>query len=233
MAQKTFLQLTQDAQRQCDDDSATAKLIIQSGINESYSEICGLRDWKQLENNTTISAISGTQEYTPVTSSASVPRIRRLESIKDETSSRYIDYIQREVFEKSYPYVAPTDTGTPSLWYISGYNSNSDIMIKLFKVPDCSRTYRAIFYEEPLELLNDSDVPRIPDQFHQGLTYLGLAKYFEYQKDSFATYYRQMHEAYKAKVLTIEYSPYDQMPSITPEIRSKAVIVGKIGRIWN
>lgn len=233
MAQKTFLQLTQDAQRQCDDDSSIAKLIIQSGINESYSEVAGLRDWKQLENNTTIPAIAGTQEYAPVTSSSSVCRIRRIESVKDETSNKYIDYIQREVFEKSYPYVASTDTGTPSLWYISGYNTNSDPLIKLYKVPDSSRTYRVIFYEEPLELISDLDIPRIPDQFHNGLTYLGLAKYFEYQKDSFSTYYRQMHEAYKAKILTIEYSPYDEMPSITPVQRSKAWVVGKIGRIYN
>jgi len=233
MAQKTFLQLTQDAQRQCDDDSAIAKIIIQSGINESYSEICGIRDWKLLENNTTISAVAGTQEYTPIVSSTSVPRIRRIESVKDETSKRYIDYIQREVFEKSYPYVASTDTGTPSLWYISGYDSNGDIKVKLFKVPDTGRTYRITFYEEPLELTSDLDVPRIPEQFHTGLSYLGLAKYYEYQKDAFASYYRQMHEAYKAKILTIEYSPYDQMPTITPEQRSKTTIIGKIGRIYN
>ena len=233
MAQKTFLELTQDAQRQCDDTSATATLIIQSGINESYSEICGIRDWKQLENNTTIPAVAGTQEYTPITSGSSTPRIRRIESVKDETSNRYIDYIQREIFEKTYPYVASTDIGTPSLWYISGYNSNSDPMIKLYKVPDMARTYRVTFYEEPLELINNLDVPRIPDQFHSGLTYLGLAKYFEYQKDSFATYYRQMHEGYKSKILTIEYSPYDEMPSITPVQRSKAWVVGKIGRIYN
>jgi len=56
MASKTFSELYTDALIQCDEvtgsGSATAKIIVKSGINESYAEIAAVRDWETLENNT-------------------------------------------------------------------------------------------------------------------------------------------------------------------------------------
>lgn len=239
MASKTFVQLYTDGQRLADQTSgggaALAKQIIKDGINESYSEIAAIRDWKTLENNTTISATQGTEEYTPITSSTSTPRIRRIESVKDETNNKYIAEVRREVFEKSYPYVNTTnDQGTPSLWYQSGYTSDRDIKIKFYKVPDSSITYRVIYYEEPLELSLDSDVPRIPDQFQYGLVYLGLAKYFEYEKEKIAEYYRALHAEYRAKILSNEWGDTDEMPQMLPKgLEDRGYVTGKIGRVYN
>lgn len=237
MASKTFSQLYNDGLRLADQTSgggsALAKQIIQDGINESYSEISSIRDWKTLENNTTVSAVSGTEEYTPITNSTTIPRIRRIESVKDETNKLFISEERRENFEKMYPYVASTDTGTPSIWYQSGYTSTRDIKIKLYKIPNSSITYRVTYYEEPLALTADTDVPRIPDQFHYGLVYLGLAKYFEYEKEKIAEYYRQLNSEYRAKVLSNEWGDTDEMPEMIPQGRAGNYVTGKIGRIYN
>lgn len=241
MAAKTFVQLYTDAIQQADESAgsgaSTAKTIIKSGINESYAEVASIRDWKTLENTGTISTVSGTFEYTPVTSSAATCRIRRIQSVMDETANRYLAEIKRSDFEKSYPYVDTTlsaNLGAPTLWFQSGYTSNRDIKIKLYVVPNGAMTIRLYWYEEPLELSADADVPRIPDQYHYGLGYLGLAKYFEYQKDPIASYYRTLHEQYKQKILDNEWGDSDQMPQIMPQgFANRAVIVGKIGRIYN
>jgi len=241
MAAKTFLQLYTDALTQADETAgsgaATAKTIVKAGINESYAEIASIRDWKTLENTGTFSTASGTFEYTPVTSSASVCRIRRIQSVIDESDNRYLAEVKRSDFEKSYPYVDTTSTanlGSPTLWFQSGYTSNRDIKIKLYVVPNGAKTIRAYWYEEPLELSADGDIPRIPDQYHYGLVYAGLAKYFEYQKDPIAPYYRSLHEQYKQKVLNNEWGDSDQMPQMTPEgFPNQAVVIGKIGRVYN
>lgn len=238
MAAKTFQELYTDALTQIDEltgsNAATAKTIVKAGINEAYAEAAGIRDWKTLENNTTITTASGTEEYTPIASSTSTPRIRRIQSIKDETNKVFLGELQREVFEQSYPYVdTSTDTGKPKVWYVSGYDSNRDIKVKLYYVPDGTYTLRVVFYEEPLALSGDSDEPRIPDQFHYGLTYLGIAKYFEFYKDPMGTYYRQLHEQFKNKIETIEWGDTDEMPAFRTEEPAQAVVTGKIGRIYN
>jgi len=93
---------------------------------------------------------------------------------------------------------------------------------------------QVFFFEEPLELVNDTDVPRIPDQFHYGLNYIGIAKYFEYQKDPISSYYRQLHEQFKEKILDNEWGDTKEMPQIMPQsIDEGGVIIGKLGRIYN
>lgn len=239
MAAKTYSQLYADALRQADEESGsgstTARTIIKAGINESYSEIAGLRDWPTLENTTTFTSTANTNEYTPITSSTTIPRIRRVISVLDETNNKYLEEVQRDVFERSYPYVNTTnDTGTPSIWYHSGYDSSRDFKLKLWLVPDdASTTYRIFYQEEPVELVADTDEPRIPDQYHYGLTYLALAKYFEFQKDPMANYYRSLHEEFKRVVERAEWGNTDEMPEIRPQGRGKAFITGKLGRVYN
>lgn len=238
MAAKTFLELYTDALQVSDElsgpGSAAAKTIVKAGINESYAEVSGIRDWKTLENTATVTTVSGTEEYTPVTSSASICRIRRIESVKNTTTKRFLDEELREVFEENYPAPNATDdAGEPLLWYLSGYTTGRDMKIKLYKIPNAVFSLSAVFYEEPLELSIATDVPRIPDQFHYGLTYLGLAKYYEFQKDPMASYYRQLHEQYKQKILNIEYNPSDEMPAFRTEQTRQTIVTGKLGRIYN
>jgi len=237
----TFLQLYTDALVQCDETagsgSATAKAIVQQGINESYSEVASIRDWETLENNGTVSLVKGTMEYTPVVSSASVCRIRRIENVLDETNNRYLAEVRRDDFQKDYPYVDPTlatNQGNPSLWFQSSFTSNRDIRLKFWQVPGSTITARVFWIEEPLKLSADTDVPRIPDQFHYGLEYLGIAKYFEYQKDPIASYYRQLHEQFKQKILSNEWGDTDEMPAMHPQdVTGSGVVIGKLGRVYN
>jgi hypothetical protein len=237
MAAKTFSELFTDGQRQADEltgnNAANAKQIIKEGINESYSEVASIRDWETLENETTFDSVAGTNEYTPVTSSSTVPRIRRIISILDETNDKYIQVVKREIFEQSYPYVSTSEQATPTIAYVSGYTSNRDIKIKLYPVPNGVATYRVRFYEEPLELTADGDIPRIPDQYHYGLTYLGIAKYFEFQKDSIASYYRDLHKEFKAKILSNEWGDVDEMPQFEPLTIKKTYSTTKIGRMFS
>lgn len=241
MAAKTFLELQTDALRQIDEltggNSATVRTIIKAGINESYSEAAGIRDWKTLENNTTVTTSSGTMEYTPVNSSASTPRIRRIESIIDQTANRYLNEVKREDFERDYPYVDTSNSqnlGAPTYWFQSGYDSNRDIKFKTFLVPNDTRTLQVNFIEEPVELSNDDDEPRIPDQYHYGLTYKPIAKYFEYQEyyDK-AAYYLQLHENWKRVMLDAEYGDSDEMPEMKPQTHNRGFVQGKIGRVYN
>jgi len=240
LAAKTFEQLYTDALTQADEtegsSASIARSIIQRGINESYSEVAGLRDWPTLQNTTTFSTTANTNEYTPVTASSIVCRIRRVISIIDETNKKYITEEKLDRFNQVYPYVDTTnDVGIPSIWYESGYTSARDINIKLYKVPDSTYTMRAFFFEEPLELSADADVPRIPDQFHYGLEYKGLAKYYNYQKDLItAGQYMQLHEDFKRKILSAEIGFSDEMPAIQPLTQKNGgYVIGKIGRIYN
>lgn len=235
---KTFAQLYNDALTQADETSgsgsALAKTIIKTGINEAYSDIASIMNWKELENSTTVSLVPNVNEYTPITNSSTIPRIRRIDSIINQTDNKYLSNVEREQFEKSYPFVDPNvNTGTPTLWYESGYNSNRDIKFKVYLVPDGAKTVQVIYYEEPLELILDGDIPRIPDQWHYGLSYLGLAKYYEYQHDFLSIYYRDQFEAYKAKILMAEYNDTTVMPQMNPQNKNRGFVTGKIGRIYN
>lgn len=235
MAYKTFSQLYNDGLLLADElqgnTVAIAKTLIKSGINEAYSDSSSVRDWNTLFNNTDVSTVSSTEEYTPITSSSTICRIRRIDSIVDKTTNKYLYNIDLEQFIKDYP--DPSATGSPILWYVSGYDSNRDIKIKLYPIPDAVYTLNVKYYEEPLELTADGDIPRIPDQYHSSLVYLGLAKYFEYQKDSMANYYRVMHDNFVSKLLSTEYDNVTEMPSINPLSTSSGVVTGKIGRVYN
>lgn len=234
MAYKTFSQLYTDGQTQADDSSSTALTIIKSGINEAYADIAASRDWDGLLDYATVSTVAGTEEYTPVTSSSSVERIRRIKSIVNQTSNQFLQNVDKELFRQNIPYVnTTTDRGTPTMWYFSENDSNRDMKIKLYPVPDQAYTLNVEYYKEPLELTNDADVPLIPDQYQYGLVYLGLAKYFEYQQDTLATYYRQLYEEYKRKILLNEWDNVDKMPAMTTQNVNQSYVKGKIGRIYN
>lgn len=240
MAAKTFAQLYTDALLQADEltgsGTATAKTIIKAGINEAYSDIAAARDWKILEDDAAVTTTSGTMEYTPVTSSSTTPRIRRIQSVLDETNNRYLQEVTRDDFERDYPYVDTTSAnnlGQPTYWFSSGYDSNRDLKIKLYQVPNSTLSLRVFYFFEPVELSADADIPLIPDQYHYGLTYLGLAKYYEYQKDPIASYYRALYEDYKRKILDAEYGETDEMPSMQPQTRNRGYVIGKIGRVYN
>ncbi len=242
MAAKTFLQLQTDALTQVDElsgsGSATARTIIKSGINEAYAEIAGLRDWETLKNTGTITTSSGDMEYTPITSTTSIPRIRRIDSLLDETNNRYLDEVARSDFERDYPYVDPSlaaNQGTPTLWFTSSYTSNRDVQIKLWQVPNSTLTLRMWWYEEPVELVLDADVPRIPDQYHYGLAFHAITKYYEFQEMfQKAEYYRGKFNAYKATIQEAEYNDTDEMPEVKPQTLNRGgFVIGKIGRIYN
>lgn len=241
MASKTLLQLQNDALQQTDEvagsGSTTALQIIQRGINESYAEVAAIRDWDQLKNTATTSSIVGTNLYTPVTSGSTIPRIRRIINVVDQTTPRNLNETDRQRFEYQYPFVDTTNSknqGAPLLWMVYDYtNSSRDLRVMVYPVPSTVLTLGFTFYEEPLELSAPTDIPRLPDQFHYGLSYLGLAKYFEYQKDPLASYYRQMHEQFKVKILNDEWSDTDEMPEMKPQLRNRAVILGKIGKVYN
>lgn len=235
---KTFLQIYTDALTQADETagsgSAIAKQIIQSGINEAYADVSGIKNWKELENSVIVNLTPNVNEYTPITNSITVPRIHRIESIVDQTNNRYLTNVDREIFERSYPYIDPNvNVGDPTIWYESGFNANRDIKFKVYQVPDTNITAQVIFYEEPLPLSSDGDIPRIPDQWHYGLSYLGLAKYYEYQHDFLSIYYRDQFEAYKAQIMMSEYNDTTVMPQFNPQPRNRGFVIGKIGRIYN
>lgn len=241
MAYKTFAQLYNDALQETDEvagsGSSTAKQIIKTGINEAYAEVASLRDWDQLKNQITFPTVNLTAIYTPVTSSASTPRIRRIINVNDFTTPKTLDEIVRNRFELKYPFVNPANTGnlgSPLLWMPYDYtNGSRDLRIQFYPIPNAVITIGASFYEEPLELVQDTDIPRIPDQYHYGLVYVGIAKYFEYQKDPIASYWRGMHETYKQKILNNEWSDTDEMPVLNFQTRSRAVVIGKIGEVYN
>lgn len=240
MAARTYAQIYNDALQEVDETSGsgatTAKAIIKAGINESYSQAAGLRNWKTLESSKSLTTTNGTAEYTPVTSSASTPRIRRIISILDQTNNKYIKEIERSVFEKSYPFVDPTvsgNLGNPRLWYESGYSSARNMKVTFYQIPNSALTLLVRYFFEPLALVNDTDIPLIPDQYHYGLGYWAIAKYFEFQREGISNYYRQLHQSWIADMLSAEYGPVVEAPQIEPVTRANNYIIGKIGRIYN
>lgn len=242
MSAKTYAELYTDALQQADEiagsGSAIAKTIIKAGINEAYMELSGMRDWDQLKNTLTFPTVAGTNEYNPRSAAGAECRIRRILSVVDQTSNRYLDEVTQDNVDRTYPFIDTSDTtkrGAPTMWYLTGFNTTffRDVTFKVYAVPDQARTLRVLVIEDPLELETDDTIPRLPDQFHYPLTYLGLAKYYEYQKDPVASYYRQLHETTKQKVLDYEYSLSDEMPAFEPTAPPYPIVTGKIGRVYN
>lgn len=242
MAAKTFSEIYNDVLQQVDETtgsgSTVAKTIVKAGINEAYSMAAGLRNWKTLEDATTITTSQGTAEYTPTASAvaSSTPRIRRIISVLDQTDNKYIQEISREVFEKTYPYVDPsssTNQSTPRLWYESGYDSNRNVKLILYPVPASAGTFQVRYYFEPPAMVGDDTIPLLPDQFHYGLGYWAAAKYYEYQREFISNYYRELHQQWISDMLNAEYGPVIEMPQIQPQTKTTNFIIGKIGRIYN
>lgn len=239
MAAQTFSALTDDALSVADEatgsGSTQARTLIQAGINESYSEIAAARDWETLKTDVGVTTATGTMEYTPV-NSGSVARIRRIISVIDETNNNLLEEVTEKNFNTVYPYVSTSSSanqGSPRLWFISGYDSNNDVKIKVYPVPNSVMTLRVKHFFEPLALTSDTDKPLIPDQFHYGLEYKGLAKYFEYVKDPIASYWLTKHEDFKQKILDFEYGPTEEMPQMQTQGRNRGFVTGKLGRVYN
>lgn len=169
-------------------------------------------DWRFLWAFGEGRTIVGHREYRPA--DFGVAQFRTIKSFfcdKDELIQRDWDWYLREVKAKG----DTDDTGVPQYFIVK-----PDEKILLYPTPTAEHTVNVDYYKRPVQLVNGTDNPVIPEEFHEAIVCRALMYYAHHEEDT-----------YLFQTKLVEYNEWvnllsqSQQPQITfeqkPQIRFK------------
>ena len=131
--------------------------LVGALVNDAKREIEYAHQWSALRTTITVTTSNGTSEYS-LTGSGQSPVIHQ---IGNDTSNTWIKYRDASFFMRANSLGTP-ESGSPRYFTHSGADSNGDMKVKLYPVPDA--TYSILFdmYVHQADLSSDTDSPSIP-----------------------------------------------------------------------
>lgn len=122
-------------------------------LNAAMREIENEEDWAFLEAETDIAALAGASSLTLP------PDFFKVYSLTDTTNKfpvarRDSRWVRRHI-------ETLTETGKAEIFWLIGLNT-----LKVWRVLDSAATFHLIYVKQLSALVNDADVPGIPDRFH-------------------------------------------------------------------
>jgi len=148
-------------------------------IDESWIELQDMQPWSWMHGSVVAQLTAGTRVYTA--SSLGAANVASWDmrdvklydaSIADEKYLRYVDY---ELFNKNYMVGTPA-VGRP---FIVSKNKAGDLVFQ--PSPDKAYTVTVDYYKSPQHLVNDTDVPALPERYHMAIVYLAMQYYGRFE----------------------------------------------------
>lgn len=127
---------------------------VKSWINSAYQDICTREPWPFLQ-------VTLSNQTAPVT----ITDLRGILSVVDTTTLTPLEGIDRRDLSKSY--VDLTQSGFASYWYLESASDGAGGLTDTLKVfsPTSTDNLEIRYIKVPVNLVNDTDIPLIPDRF--------------------------------------------------------------------
>jgi len=156
----TFLQLqTEIFARGADYLDTTSDIArVKTWLNSAYFDMCGREPWPFLEVT-----------LTGVTAPQTITDLRGILSVVDTSTLTPLEGIDRRDLSKTF--VDLTQTGFDGYWYLESASDGAGGLtdtVKLFPV-NASDSLEIRYIKVPSQLVNDTDIPVIPDRFLDSL----------------------------------------------------------------
>lgn len=184
----SFAQIYGQVFRQFDSQSLTdVKLWTNQGAHELYDR----RKFAWRESTTTFATVSGQQDYALTGATPLVPDFDGLISVTHNNANASTSYgklveMFQDDFDEWFAFCGPTPgipfactiRGTTPAASSAGVHSGGETVLALQNVPNFIGSCRLRYYRAAgsIEMVNDSDVPIAPVQYHDAIIYLAVAR---------------------------------------------------------
>jgi hypothetical protein len=110
-----------------------------------------------------------------------------------------MSYMEYEDFDEQYPNTSVFANGIPNKWYTFAG------VINIFPTADTTYTFKLKYIKKPTELVNDGDVPEIPEEFSEVLVLAAYKRALEHDDnfDQAQVIQQQIDEKGQAMVIRL------------------------------
>jgi len=177
----TFLELQQDVASRTNESSSTDMANYRRWINAGERNITRRFLWPFLKSETTVSTVASTDTYDLTAG------IFRIYSVRDTTNLRPIAYQREMQFDRAYG--NGTASGVPYIYMLPGQakalsTSQPQQKIQFYPIPSAVYSIKVRYFAEVTAMSNDSDIPTIPDEFHELLVDYACRIHFGRKNDA-------------------------------------------------
>lgn len=146
---------------------------VKSWINNAYLDLCGRQPWPFLE-------VTLPNQNAPIT----LTDMRGILSVVDETTLVPLEGIDRRDLSKTF--MDLTQQGFDNYWYVEGGNDGNGGQVDTLKVYPVNSTdlLEVRYIKTPAQLVNDTDIPLLPDRFTYALVD-GAMVYVHHDNDDY------------------------------------------------
>jgi hypothetical protein len=162
--------------------------VTPSLANDYYIQFSATDDWYLITAHTaasdTLTISPGYQASSNLTSGTCIIRrvfyslasdVDRLVDMRQAITDRQLTYVDPRTFDRHLP--DPTATGTPYAYTLLGLDSSRNWRANFYPIPDAKVNILYRYYQKITELSASSDVPIIPEKFHQAIVFTALAMF--------------------------------------------------------
>lgn len=233
MAQKTFLQLCQRTYSEVTGrgDIRPTSVVGQVGdlalvvnwVREEYELLQGRpTPWRWLRAQVTIPVTAGVRDYSVATIFPSTPRRFRAwrkgarvfkfyETSAGQAGERWLKFVPPEQYRQ-------TDIGVPQTGRPASIAEMDDRSLRFLQVPEEDGTLTATYYKSAQILADNTDVPELPDEFHDLLWMRAAQRYA--LKEAAAEVYNDLRgriARMEAELLVAQSDPFERLATTLVE----------------
>lgn len=141
-------------------------------INDGQRDILNSRRFVFMEREATLTTTNGLDTVTGTPSDMQVPLTLRLYSPTNYATA--LPYLEYEEFDVSIPNPSLAGNTVPTSWRV--FNKT----IYVYPIANGTYTLKLKYIKVPAELVNDIDVPEIPEEFSEALVLAGYRRALEH-----------------------------------------------------
>lgn len=101
--------------------------------------------------------------------------VDRIIDMRQAITDKQLTYVDPRTFDRHLP--DPTATGTPYAYTLLGLDSSRAWRANFFPIPDTKVNILYRYYAKITDLSGSTDVPILPDKFHQAIVFTALAMF--------------------------------------------------------
>ena len=160
------------------------QLVVQ-WIRDAWHQVQNSRrDWKWMQRASQFSTQIGKNIYTLADIAATDPEVARLRrwyrndfrQVQGESEDRPVNYMQEALYERRYSNKPPSTQGHPIALTIR----ERDLAVWLYPMPDDVYPIHMRYALRASELVKNTDVPEMPEEYHELLVWKAIEQFGYY-----------------------------------------------------
>jgi len=101
--------------------------------------------------------------------------VDRIIDMREAVNDKQLVYVDPRTFDRQLP--DPTATGTPYAYTLLGLDASKYWRASFYPIPDTKTNIHYRYYQKITDLSGSTDVPMIPEKFHQAIVFTALAMF--------------------------------------------------------